>query len=194
MQDIGSGDKLARGAHSAQFEGPKVSQDAWNNIWGEEGQETEIERLRRKRVTVTEEESAQIEEEKKEEAKIVEEFRQVKKEIPKTVPFRAVQDRIVVVRIIEEESTEGPHIETPDEAKEKPSEGVVVAVGPGKYVQGLFVPTSTQVGERVMFGKYAGQEVTLGRDLPVFLVLREEDIFLVRNSNQVAVEDSGREA
>ena len=182
MKDIGSGDKLARGHHSAQFEGPQVSQEKWNDIWGDSG-ETEIERLRKKRVTVTEEESVQIEEQKKEESKLVEEFRQVKKEIPKTVPFRAVQDRVVVVRI-EDEETDDLLVETPDEAKEKPSEGVVVAVGPGKFVQGVFVPTSTKVGERVMFGKYSGQEVSLGRDLPLFLVLREEDVFLVRNLNQ----------
>lgn len=177
MSGAGSGDRLARGNTSAQFEGPEVSQEKWNNIWEAEGEETEIERLRRKRLVASEEENVQIEESVKQEIAKVIEDREAAKQIPTSVPFRAIQDRVIVFRVesVEEKSV----IETPDEAKEKPAEGIVVAVGPGKYTNaGVLVPTSVKVKDHVLFGKYAGQETKVG--LVTFLILREEDIFLVR--------------
>lgn len=181
MSGVGSGDRLARGANSAQFEGPKVSQEKWNEMFPDTGEETEIERLRRKRLVAEPVEDTSIieEEAKKEVEKIreVQEAQQAAKQIPTSVPFRAIQDRVVVFRV--ESTDEKPLIETPDDAKEKPSEGIVLAVGPGKYTSaGVLIPTTVKEQDHVLFGKYAGQEVKVG--LVTFLILREEDIFLVR--------------
>ena len=86
--------------------------------------------------------------------------------------LRPVNDRVVVRRLAAEEKTRGGII-IPDTAKEKPQQGEVVAVGPGKDGNALTV----QVGDRVLFGKYAGQELTLnGEEL---LVMREDDILVV---------------
>lgn len=175
---LGGGDQLARGAHSAQFEGPKVTQEKWDEAFPSNDGETEIERLRRKRIVASPEEQAQAEEVKQQESVQQQEIVQEKKTVPTSVPFRAVQDRIVIFRIEEEDEKVGSFF-VPDEAKEKPAEGIVVAVGPGKFTSaGVFVPTSINVGDRVLFGKFAGQEVKVG--LTVFLILREEDVFLVR--------------
>ena len=65
-----------------------------------------------------------------------------------------------------------------DESKEKPAEGIVVAVGPGKYIDGDLQKPSVAVGERVVFGKFSGAEVKVG--LETLLVLREDDLFLVK--------------
>jgi len=171
MAEVGAGDKLARGAHSAQFETPQVSQEKWNEAFGEAD-------LSWRRKVVSEEESQKFEEEKKEEAKKFAVEKKAKNTLPEQIPFRAVQDRVVVFRF-EEEETPKNVIERPDDAKEKPAEGVVVAVGPGKFVFGQFVPVTVEVGEHVFFGKYSGQEVQI--EGTIFLTLREEDIFLVLN-------------
>ena len=181
MSGVGSGDRLARGNTSAQFEGPQVSQDKWNDIWGAEGGETEIERLRRKRLVADPIEEVQKEVEVKQEVEKAKERVAESKVPPTSVPFRAIQDRVVIFRV--ETKDEENLLEIPDEAKEKPAEGIVVAVGPGKYTNaGVLVPTTVQVGDHVLFGKYAGQEHKVG--LVTFLILREEDIFLVRTDSK----------
>jgi chaperonin GroES len=87
--------------------------------------------------------------------------------------IRPLQDRVIVKRIPEEEKTKGGII-IPDTAKEKPIEGEVVAVGPGKFDDGKRIELSVKTGDRVLFGKYAGTEVKLdGEDR---LILREDDI------------------
>ncbi|ETX02319.1 MAG: molecular chaperone GroES [Candidatus Entotheonella factor] len=88
--------------------------------------------------------------------------------------LRPLSDNVVVKRIDPEEEMSGGII-IPDTAKEKPSEGEVLAVGPGKLMDnGERRPMAVQVGNRVLFGKYAGTEVTLdGDDL---LILREADL------------------
>jgi chaperonin GroES len=87
--------------------------------------------------------------------------------------IRPLQDRVIVKRIAEEEKTKGGII-IPDTAKEKPIEGEVLAVGPGKIEDGKRMEPSVKAGDRILFGKYAGTEVKLdGEDR---LILREDDI------------------
>ena len=88
--------------------------------------------------------------------------------------IRPLQDRIIVKRIEEEEKTKGGII-IPDTAKEKPMEGKVVAVGKGKVMEdGKLHPVDVKVGDRILFGKYAGTEVKI--DGEEHLIMREEDI------------------
>ncbi len=88
--------------------------------------------------------------------------------------IRPLQDRVLVERIEEEEKTKGGII-IPDTAREKPQQGKVVAVGPGKTDEkGNRVAMGVKVGDRVLFGKYAGSEVEIeGKQ---YLIMREEDI------------------
>jgi chaperonin GroES len=88
--------------------------------------------------------------------------------------FRPLQDRILVKRIEAEEKTPGGII-IPDTAKEKPVEGEVLAVGPGvRDETGTLRPLDIKVGDRVLFGKWAGTEVLIdGEDR---LILKESDI------------------
>ncbi len=91
--------------------------------------------------------------------------------------IRPLHDRVIVKRVKEEEKTKGGII-IPDSAKEKPIEGEVIAVGNGKVNdQGTLVKLEVKVGDRVLFGKYSGNEVKLdGEDR---LIMREEDILCV---------------
>ena len=88
--------------------------------------------------------------------------------------LRPLQDRIIVKRVEEETMTAGG-LYIPETAKEKPQQGEVVAVGNGKRGEdGKVFPIDLQVGDKVLFGKYAGSEVKLeGND---FLIMREDDI------------------
>ena len=88
--------------------------------------------------------------------------------------FRPLHDRVVVKRIDAEEKTKGGII-IPDTAKEKPSQGEVIAVGPGgRDENGKLIPIDIQVGDRVLFGKWSGSEVKIdGEDL---LIMKESDI------------------
>jgi len=88
--------------------------------------------------------------------------------------IRPLQDRIILKRISEEEKTKGGII-IPDTAKEKPLEGRVVAVGNGKVLEnGKVRPLDIKPGDRVLFIKYAGNEVKI--DGEEHLMLREDDI------------------
>ena len=91
--------------------------------------------------------------------------------------IRPLQDRLVVKRTQEEEKTKGGII-IPDSAKEKPLEGVVVAVGSGKAVKGgKVVALDVKAGDKILFGKYAGTEVKVdGEEL---VLLREDDVLAV---------------
>jgi chaperonin GroES len=88
--------------------------------------------------------------------------------------IRPLQDRMIVKRIDEEEKSKGGII-IPDTAKEKPMEGVVIAVGKGKKTdEGKLIALDVKEGDRVLFGKYAGTEVKIdGQEL---LIMREDDI------------------
>ena len=88
--------------------------------------------------------------------------------------FRPLHDRVVVRRVDSEEKTAGGII-IPDTAKEKPSEGIVEAVGPGaRDDSGKIIPPDVKAGDRILFGKWSGTEVKLdGKDL---LIMKESDI------------------
>jgi chaperonin GroES len=88
--------------------------------------------------------------------------------------FRPLHDRVVVKRIDAEEKTKGGII-IPDTAKEKPSQGEIVAVGPGgRDESGKIIKPDVKTGDRVLFGKWSGTEVVLdGEDL---LIMKEADI------------------
>ena len=88
--------------------------------------------------------------------------------------FRPLHDRVVVRRIDAEEKTAGGII-IPDTAKEKPQQGEVLAVGPGKRDEtGKLVPLEVKAGDQILFGKWSGTEVKVdGEDL---LIMKEDDI------------------
>ena len=89
------------------------------------------------------------------------------------VNLTPLHDRVIVKRIEEKESVKGGII-IPDSAKEKPMEGEVLAVGPGRREKGELFPLDVKVGDRVLFGKYSGTEIKI-EDQEV-LILREEEI------------------
>ena len=88
--------------------------------------------------------------------------------------IRPLKDRVIVKRLESERTTAAGNV-IPDSAGEKPDQGEVLAVGPGKRDDsGKIIPMDVKVGDRVLFGKYAGQTVKVdGQEL---LVMREEDI------------------
>jgi chaperonin GroES len=89
--------------------------------------------------------------------------------------FRPLGDRVLVKRVEEETKTKGGII-IPDTAKEKPQEGEVVAVGPGALNEktGARTPLELKAGDRILFGKWSGQEVKVdGVDL---LIMKESDV------------------
>jgi chaperonin GroES len=99
--------------------------------------------------------------------------------------FRPLHDRVLIKRIEQEDKTRGGII-IPDTAKEKPMQGEVIAVGAGsKTEDGTVTPLDVKVGDRVLYGKFAGTEINVdGED---YLVLRESDIMGV-------LEDAGASA
>ena len=93
--------------------------------------------------------------------------------------IQPLADRVVVKALEEAEQMRGG-LYIPDTAKEKPQEGEIVAVGPGKLSdEGTRIPMDVAAGNRVLYGKYSGTEVTVGGDQ--FLILRESDILAIIN-------------
>ena len=91
--------------------------------------------------------------------------------------LKPLEDRIVV-RPVEGEETTVSGIVIPDTAKEKPQEGEVLAVGPGRFEDGTRVPLDVSVGDRVIYSKYGGTEVAVdGEDL---LILSARDVLAVK--------------
>ena len=91
--------------------------------------------------------------------------------------IRPLHDRIVVQRIDEGEQKVGGII-IPDSAKEKPQQGKVIAAGQGKSKDdGKRVPLDVKPGDRILFGKYSGQEIKLDGD--EYLIMREDDVLAV---------------
>jgi chaperonin GroES len=87
---------------------------------------------------------------------------------------RPLQDRILVKRVEEKETVKGGII-IPDTAKEKPQEGTVMAIGAGKLDDnGKRIPLEVKVGDKVLFGKYSGNEIKI--DEVELVILREDDI------------------
>ena len=85
-------------------------------------------------------------------------------------------DRVVIKAMEESEQMRGG-LYIPDTAKEKPQQGEIIAVGPGKYEDGKLVPMGVKVGDKVLYGKYSGTEVTV--DGEQVLILRESDVLAV---------------
>ena len=91
--------------------------------------------------------------------------------------IQPLADRIVVKVLEAEEVTKGG-IVLPDTAQEKPQEAEVIAVGKGKISdEGKLIPTEVKVGDKILFGKYSGTEITM--DGTEYLILKEEDILAI---------------
>lgn len=89
------------------------------------------------------------------------------------VNITPLHDRVLVRRLEEQETAKGGII-IPDTAKEKPHEGEIIAVGAGKIEKGHRISLDVKVGDRILFGKYTGNDITIdGRE---YLILREDEI------------------
>jgi chaperonin GroES len=92
------------------------------------------------------------------------------------VNIKPLEDRIVVT-VLESEQTTASGIVIPDTAKEKPQEGTVLAVGPGRFENGQRLPLDIKEGDTVIFSKYGGTEVKYGAD--EYLILSARDVLAV---------------
>jgi chaperonin GroES len=90
--------------------------------------------------------------------------------------IKPLADRVVVKAAEDTEQMRGG-LYIPDTAKEKPQQGEIIAAGPGKYEDGKLVPMSVKVGDKVLYGKYSGTEITLGSEQ--YLILRESDVLAI---------------
>ena len=89
---------------------------------------------------------------------------------------KPLADRVVIKALEDTEQMRGG-LYIPDTAKEKPQQGEIVAVGPGRYEDGKLVPMTVSVGDKVLYGKYSGTEVTIENEQ--YLILRESDVLAV---------------
>ena len=89
------------------------------------------------------------------------------------VNLTPLHDRVIIKRIEEKETVRGGII-IPDTAKEKPQEGEVVAVGPGRREKGELIPLDVKAGDRILFGKYSGTDIKI--EDQEYLILREDEI------------------
>lgn len=89
---------------------------------------------------------------------------------------KPLADRVVVKALEETEQMRGG-LFIPDTAKEKPQQGEIVAVGPGRYEDGKLIPMGVKAGDKVLYGKYSGTEVTVNNEQ--LLILRETDVLAV---------------
>ncbi len=92
------------------------------------------------------------------------------------VKVNPLADRVVVRPMEDAESMRGG-LYIPDTAKEKPQVGEIIAAGPGRYEKDKRVPMEVKVGDKVLYGKYSGTEVTL--DNEQYLILRESDVLAI---------------
>ncbi len=92
------------------------------------------------------------------------------------VAIKPLEDRLVV-QAVDAESTTASGLVIPDTAKEKPQEGIVLAVGPGRFEDGTRVPLDVQVGDKVLYSKYGGTEVKYAGE--EYLVLSARDVLAV---------------
>jgi chaperonin GroES len=104
-------------------------------------------------------------------------FQKQKKQEGFKMKIRPLHDRVIIKRTEEEEKTKGGII-IPDTAKEKPVEGIIVAVGDGKVLEdGTKSPLEVKEGNRVLFGKYAGTEINIEGE--EHLIMKEDDIIAI---------------
>jgi chaperonin GroES len=94
----------------------------------------------------------------------------------RAVRIDPLADRVVVRSLENAQQTRGG-LFIPDTAKEKPQQGEIVAVGPGRFAEGKPVPMELKAGDKVLYGKYSGTEVTI--DSEQLLILRESDVLAV---------------
>jgi len=99
-----------------------------------------------------------------------------KKTTKATTSLRPLADR-VVVRPLEDTEQKKGGLFIPDTAKEKPQQGEVIAVGPGAMEEGKRIPVEVEVGQKVLFGKYSGTEVTI--DDNKLLIIKQSDVLAV---------------
>ncbi|HXV65439.1 MAG TPA: co-chaperone GroES [Vicinamibacteria bacterium] len=99
-----------------------------------------------------------------------------KSPIKTTSEIQPLADRVVVRPFEETEQTRGG-LFIPDTAKEKPQQGEIIAVGPGRFERGARVPMELKQGQKVLYGKYSGAEVTL--DEQEVLIIKESDVLAV---------------
>ena len=92
------------------------------------------------------------------------------------VNVNPLADRVVIKALEESEQMRGG-LYIPDTAKERPQQGEIVAVGPGRFEKDKRVPMDVKVGDKVLYGKYSGTEVTL--DGEQYLILRESDVLAI---------------
>ena len=104
-----------------------------------------------------------------------------------TVNVTPLHDRVLVKRLEEKESVKGGII-IPDTAKEKPQEGEVIAVGSGRREKGELIPLDVKPGDRVLFGKYSGNDIKI--DDEEYMILKEDEILAKIGSSAKAA--SGR--
>ena len=95
-----------------------------------------------------------------------------------TVNITPLHNRVLIRRLAEKETAKGGII-IPDSAKEKPQEGEVVAVGAGKTEKGRRIPLDVKVGDRILFGKYTGNDIKIEDE--DYLILNEEEILVKFN-------------
>ncbi len=89
---------------------------------------------------------------------------------------KPLADRVVIKALEDSEQMRGG-LYIPDTAKEKPQQGEIVAVGPGRFEKDKRVPMEVKVGDKVLYGKYSGTEITL--DNEQYLILRESDVLAI---------------
>ena len=92
------------------------------------------------------------------------------------VNVQPLADRVVVLPLEETEEMKGG-LYIPDTAKEKPQQGEIVAAGPGRFEKGERIPMELEVGQRVLYGKYSGMEVTLEDEQ--YLIIKESDVLAI---------------
>ena len=98
------------------------------------------------------------------------------KSASKDTKVNPLADRVVIRALEETEQMRGG-LYIPDTAKEKPQQGEIIAVGPGRFEKDKRVPMDVKVGDKVLYGKYSGTEVTI--DGENYLILRESDVLAI---------------
>jgi len=99
--------------------------------------------------------------------------------------IRPLYDRVVIKRVEEKGDTLRGGLFIPDSAKEKPQEGEVMAIGKGKRLEdGTLVALDVQVGDRILFGKYSGSDITI--EGTEYMIMREDDILAILDQQPVA--------
>ena len=98
------------------------------------------------------------------------------KSVPAGSKVNPLSDRVMIRALEETEQMRGG-LYIPDTAKEKPQQGEIIAVGPGRYEKDKRVPMEVKVGDKVLYGKYSGTEVTI--DNQQYLILRESDVLAI---------------